>query len=150
TLGALGGRLGRWSSRTSRVMAMAKMPSLSASIRFFPSAKAVLSTCIVILFRLPGAAGALHRLARPPCANVCCRNHAFPVRLTGLPVEWGSTEVDTKAPAPDSYRPVFAQVHIRRHLVVLIANVALECPEVDEASCGHSLVVSGVIGGYEI
>lgn len=77
TLGALGGRSGTWSSRTRRVIAMAKMPSLSASMRFFPSSNDLLSACMVMPSSLPGMACILPRVAR---RNV----HAYPVRSTGV------------------------------------------------------------------
>jgi hypothetical protein len=41
-------RGGTWISRISRVMTMAKMPSLSASMRFLPNSNALLSVCIVL------------------------------------------------------------------------------------------------------
>ena len=78
--------------------------------------------------------------------------HGVPcsARLTVLLVERGGTEVDTKTAAPDGHGLVLGQIHIRRHLIVLITDAALECPEVDEASFGHRLIVVGVIGGHEI
>jgi hypothetical protein len=59
-------------------------------------------------------------------------------------------EVDSKATAPNGYRPVFRQVNVQRQVIVLIPYVALERSYVDKPDIGHCLAVVGIFGGYQI
>src|SRR5512134_2617248 len=58
-------------------------------------------------------------------------------------------EVHTESPAPDGHGTVLREVHVRRELVVLVADVALERTDVDVAGLRHGLVVLRVAGGEQ-
>src|SRR5215831_20620721 len=68
--------------------------------------------------------------------------------LTALVVEGCRAEIDAKAATPDGHRLVRGEIHLRWHRVVLIADIALQGPEVYEARGGHGVIVGGIRGGH--
>src|SRR6266446_2619794 len=77
-------------------------------------------------------------------------------------LEWGGPEVHAEPPAPDGEGAVPAQVEAGRQIVVLVADVALQCSQVNEPSLlcrGLALNIArrhevhadvGTVGGREL
>src|SRR5947208_2641207 len=59
-------------------------------------------------------------------------------------------EVNAEALAPDGHRLKFAQVHVGGQVIVLVADVALEWSNVNEAGPLDGPVVSGVGSGDKV
>src|SRR5512144_998998 len=64
--------------------------------------------------------------------------------------ERGRSEVHTEPPAPDRYRPVPAQVEAGRHVVVLVADVALQGAEINEPGQLRGGLILHVVGRHEV
>jgi len=67
-----------------------------------------------------------------------------------LRAKGSGAKVDAEAGAPDADRLVLVQVGLCGHLVVLIAFVALQRAEIDEACLLDRVVVLGDVGGDQI
>src|SRR4051794_12693373 len=88
--------------------------------------------------------------ARNAAENVTARTSDMRVSRSGRRRERRGGEVDAEAAAPDRDGPVLRQIEIVRHIVVLVALVALELAQLDEAGLGDGLVVRGIGRGHQI
>ena len=63
--------------------------------------------------------------------------------------ERGGSEVDSEAAAPDGYRAILREVHVRGNVVVLVSHVALERRQSHVARARHGRIILGVCGLHQ-
>src|SRR5262245_62172476 len=116
---------------------------------FSASPREMFSTLIVNLVGWSCAA-ATWAAARNAADNVTARASDIVVSRSGRRRERRGGEVDAEAAAPDRDGAVLRQIEIIGHVVVLVALVALELAQLDEAGLGDGLVVRRIGRGHEI
>src|SRR5215469_9847400 len=68
----------------------------------------------------------------------------------GAGVQRCGAEIHAEALTPNGHGTIFRQVRVSGNVVILIADVALDGTQLQEASLPHGLTVARVVGSYEI
>src|SRR6266446_4561896 len=88
--------------------------------------------------------------ARTAAANETTRATGMTFSCSGSRGEWRRGEVDVEPIAPDGDRVVLGEVGPRGDVVVLIAFIAFELPELEITRLGNGRVVRGVPGRDQV